>query len=106
FRFLQTAAKAEPRDLLSRAVLIDLAVAADDRKTIAEVLKEIADLEGSEGPIGSLAQVVVALAELGKIQNEAERAARVRELRELATRVQKQRPFWGRAYVALGRLDE
>jgi cellulose synthase operon protein C len=105
-RFLRIAAKVEPRDLLSRAVLIDLAVAADKKEVIRDTLKELEILEGPDGPIRSLAQVAVALPEIPKIANEVERKKKIGELRELTLQVQKQRPFWGRVYVALGRLDE
>jgi tetratricopeptide (TPR) repeat protein len=105
-RFFQKAAQTEPRDLLSRSALIDLAVLTNNKEVIDSTLKELKTLEGEDGPIRSLCQVVIAFPDVPKITNQAERAARIKELRDLATSVQKQRPFWGRVYVALGRLDE
>src|SRR5262249_39287057 len=105
-RFLQKAGETEKRDLFSRAVLIDLAVMADRRDVVEATLTQLAALEGIDGPIRSLAQVVVRLPEVRKIENKQARDAEVRALRALAESVQKNRPAWDRVYVALGRIDE
>jgi tetratricopeptide (TPR) repeat protein len=105
-RFFQKAAQTEPRDLLSRSALIDLAVLTDNRPVIDSTLNELKTLEGEDGPIRSLCQIVISLPDVPKITNQAERAAHIKALRDLANSVKRQRPFWGRVYVALGRLDE
>lgn len=105
-RFLREAAKAETRDMHSRAILIDLAVNAGKKDVVEETLRELAGLEGLDGPISSLAQIVISMPEVGKITDKATRAARIKDMRDLIAKVQKQRPRWGRVYVALGKLDE
>lgn len=105
-RFLREAGKVEPRDLHSRALLVDLAVSSDRKEVIEATLGDLAALEGADGPIRNLARVVVSLPDAKKLEDKAARAAKMKELRELATSVVKQRPNWGRGYVALGRIDE
>lgn len=105
-RYLQTAAKLEPRDLLSRALLIDI-TSAPEHKAIREATREeLAVLEGPNGPISTLARVSIRLPEVARLQDPAVRDAELKELRRLAQSVQQQRPGWGRVYVALARIDE
>ncbi len=105
-RFLQKAAATEPRDLFSRGLLIDLAVAADRKELIEQLLGEMVALEGLDGPIRSLAQVVVAIPEVRKIVDKELRLTRIQELRSLAENARKKRGNWPRVYVALGMLDD
>jgi tetratricopeptide (TPR) repeat protein len=106
FKHLRAAADLVPNDLACRAALLDQGVAAGRADVIERALKEMATIEGENGPVGALGRIAVRLPEVRKISNPNARAANVRELRALAERVQQQRPGWSRAYVALAQLDE
>lgn len=96
----QEAAKLDPLDLTARAVLVDLGLATNRKDVIDAALAEIAKIEGPDGPIGTLSQVVVRMpAAKG---NPAEIAA----LRAMAVKVRDARHGWGRVYLALAQLDE
>jgi tetratricopeptide (TPR) repeat protein len=105
-RFLRLAGQADPQDLHCRAVLIDLALATDRKDALEAMIDEVSRLEGPNGPISTLARVSVRLAEVKAIQDADQQRALIRELREQIKQVQKQRPGWGRVYVAHARLDE
>lgn len=105
-RFLQTAARLEPRDLLSRSILIDITHAPEYKSVREATLEELAILEGPNGPISTLARVSIRLPEVARMQQRAVRDAELKELRRLVQNVQQQRPGWGRVYVALARIDE
>ena len=96
----QAAAKADPLDLTARAVLVDLGEVTKRPDVTKAALAEIEKIEGPDGPIGNLSQVVVRLP--GAKDNPAE----IEELRRKATRVRDARQGWGRAYLALAQLDE
>lgn len=102
----QKAADLDHNDLISRAILVDLGLAAGRKDVIDAALAGIAAVEGDKGPMGSLAQVVVGMPAARRIDDKAARAAAIKELRELALRAKAERPGWGRVYVALGQLDE
>ena len=104
-KHLRAAADVMPKDLVSRAALLDQGVAAGRRDVVDQALKEMAAVEGENGPVGALGRIAIRLPDVRKLTGPA-RAAGVRELRALAATVQKQRPGWGRAFVALGQLDE
>jgi tetratricopeptide (TPR) repeat protein len=82
------------------------------RQDVVEAaLDQIAKVEGPNGPIASLGQVVVKLPQVAAMPDatEADKAARraaVMELRTLANRAKDARPGWGRVFVMLGQLDE
>jgi tetratricopeptide (TPR) repeat protein len=105
-RLLQAAAAAEPRDLATRAMLLDQGISADRRDVIDQAIKEMAAVEGEGGPVGALARIAIRLPEVRKTADKAARAAGVRELRALAQRVRESRPGWSRIYIALAQLDE
>jgi tetratricopeptide (TPR) repeat protein len=96
----QEAAKTDALDLTSRAILVDLGQTAKRQDVIDAAIAGIAKIEGPEGPIGNLSQVVVRLP--GAKGNPAEIAA----LREKAMKVRDARQGWGRVYLALAQLDE
>jgi tetratricopeptide (TPR) repeat protein len=105
--FLDLAAQSDPRDLHSRALLIDLALSIENKQVTEKTIAELTALEGPDGPISTLAKVVIRLPEVRKkIQESQPQTDQLKELRELINKVQKQRPGWGRVYVALGRLDD
>src|SRR5262249_13983675 len=74
----QTAADLDPLDLPSRIHLIDLGMAAGRPAVVNTALEQIARVEGPNGPIGSLGQVVVRLPQLRAMpyNTDAEKAAR------------------------------
>lgn len=96
----QEAAKADPLDLTARAVLVDLGETTKQPEVTRAALAEIEKIEGPDGPIGNLAQVVVRLP--GAKGNPTE----IAELRKKAMKVKEHRQGWGRAYIALAQLDE
>lgn len=100
------AADAEPRDLLSRSFLIDLAIAAGKAEQVERILDELVPLEGPDGPVRSLARVQLGLPKVRKLEDKAQRAARIAELRSYAENARSRRNGWPRAYVALAMLDE
>ena len=98
--FFERAAAADPLDLTSRAILIDLGQAARRQDVTDAALAGIVNVEGPAGPIGTFATVSLRLPSAKG--NEAE----IADLRTKAKQVEASRPGWGRVYVALARLDE
>ena len=105
-RYLRTAADLSPSDLASRAALLDHALAAGRGDVVAQALKEIADVEGPNGPYGALGQIAIRLPKARQMTDPAQKAAEVKELRALAVRARDLRGGLGRVYVALAYLDE
>jgi tetratricopeptide (TPR) repeat protein len=97
--FVQKATAADPRDLNSRAALLDLGLAAGRKDVADRALAEIAAIEGPNGPLGTLGRIA---AELPSADRNPDR---IRELRAEAERVRADRPGWSRVYVALAKLD-
>ncbi len=106
-KYLRTAADMMPKDLTCRAALLDhgLAAGAAGTAAVEQSLKEIAEVEGKDGPFGALGAIAIKLPGVQKMTDGAQRAAAVQELRELARRVRELRPGWGRVYVAIAELD-
>jgi tetratricopeptide (TPR) repeat protein len=102
-RYLRAAADLQPKDLMTRAMLLDQAQAAGKADVVAQAIREMAGIEGDGGPVGALATIAV---RLPQVRAAADPAAGVKELRALAARVRDSRPGWSRVYVALGQLDE
>jgi len=102
----QTAAELDKTDLVARAVLLDVGLAAGRPDVTAAALAGIAEAEGPGGPIGTLGRVILRLPAVRKIDDKAARAAAVQDLRDQTLRAKAQRPGWGRVYVTLARLDE
>lgn len=105
-RYLRSAADLDPDDLTSRAVLLDHALAAGQADAVARALREIAEVEGPNGPVGAMGQIAVRLPVARKLTDAGAKAAEVKALRALAERARDSRPGWGRVYVALAHLDE
>jgi len=105
-RLLRAAAEASPKDLFCRAVLLDQGLAAGRTEVVEQAIKEMAAIEGENGPVGTLGRIAVRFPELQRTTDPAAFAAAVKELREMATRVRDLRPGWSRAYIALAQLDE
>jgi len=103
---VQRAIATEPRDLMTRGYLIDLAVAADRKDLVDQQLEELIPLEGPDGPIRSLALVMVRLPEVRRLEDKGLRAAQTAELRRHAENTINRRPGWSRAYVGMGMLDD
>ena len=104
--FMRGAAELDETDLISRATLVDLGLIADRKDVVEEALKQIAKVEGEQGPIGTLSRVIRRLPELRKIDDKAARAAAIAEVRLQANRAKASRPGWGRVFVALAQIDE
>ena len=100
------AAALDRSDLLSRAVLVDLGVMLKKPDVVNRALDGIDAIEGGGGPIGTLGRVIVRLPEVKQIADKGARDAAVGQLRAQAVAAKTARPGWGRAYVALARLDE
>lgn|GEM_PF-1342324 len=105
-KFLRAAADRSTRDLTCRAYLLDQALSAERMDVVEQVLKEMAEVEGPNGPVGALGRIAIRLPEVKKLSDPAARAAGVRELRVLAERIRSLRPGWSRVYIALAQLDE
>jgi tetratricopeptide (TPR) repeat protein len=103
---LRAAAALSPRDLYCRAMLLDQAISARREDVIGQALKEMAAVEGENGPVGALARIAVRLPEVKRLTDKAARAAGAAELRALANHVRELRPGWSRIYIALAQLDE
>ncbi|HEY1188803.1 MAG TPA: hypothetical protein VGE74_14205, partial [Gemmata sp.] len=104
-RYLRAAADLQPKDLTSRAALLDHGIASGDKAVVKQALEEIAKVEGGDGPVGTLGRIAIDLPEVRKMTDGAQRAAAVQKLRELGRTVRESRPGWGRVYVALAELD-
>jgi tetratricopeptide (TPR) repeat protein len=102
----QAAAALDPKDLPSRVTLIDLGMMTGRRDVVEAALKQIGELEGPDGPITALGQVVVRLPEVAALPDPEARRAEVLKLRVLAEKARTSRSGWSRAYVVLGQLDE
>jgi tetratricopeptide (TPR) repeat protein len=105
-KFLQAAAALSPRDLTARAYLLDQGLAAGRMDLVEQALKEMAAVEGPDGPVGSLGRIAVRLPIVAKMTDPAAREAGLRELRELAENVKRLRPGWSRVYIALAKIEE
>jgi lipopolysaccharide biosynthesis regulator YciM len=105
-KHLRAAADVMPHDLASRAALLDQGIAAGRKDVVEQVLKEMASIEGENGPVGTLGRIAVRLPEVRALADPTQRAAGVADLRALARRVRDSRPGWSRVYVALAQLDE
>jgi tetratricopeptide (TPR) repeat protein len=103
---IQKAVELDPNDLMGRATLVDLGLAANRPEVVDEALKGIAAIEGEKGPIGTLARVIRRFPEARMIEDKAARKAALAELRAEAGRVKADRPGWGRASVALAQIEE
>ncbi|MBY0459742.1 MAG: hypothetical protein K2V38_20680, partial [Gemmataceae bacterium] len=104
-KHLGEAARLLPTDLTCRAAMLDQALAAGQADAVDRALKEIAAVEGPDGPVGTLGKVAIRLPEVRKMTDQGTRAVAVKELRALVQRVTASRPGWGRAFVALAELD-
>ena len=104
--FYGRAAALDKLDLIPRVVLIDLGAMTGRRDVTDRALAEIADVEGANGPISTLARVILRLPVVRKIEDTAARAGAIRELRVMAEQAKKDRPGWPRVYVVLAQLDE
>lgn len=102
-KYLRMAADLQPKDLLCRSMLLDQALAAGRTEIVTQAIKEMAGIEGENGPVGSLATIAVRLPQVRALPDPG---AGLKELRALAERVRDLRPGWSRAYVALGQIDE
>ena len=105
-KHLRAAADVTPRDLVCRAALLDQGLAAGRPDVVAQALKEMATVEGDDGPVGSLGRIAIGLPEVRKINDPDARALGIRNLRKFAENVEKMRPGWSRVFIALGQLDE
>lgn len=105
-KFLRAAADRSTRDLTCRAYLLDQALSAERMDLVEQVLGEMAEIEGPNGPVGALSRIAIRLPEVRKLSDPAARAAGVRELRALAERIRSLRPGWSRVYIAIATLDE
>ncbi|MBN9117892.1 MAG: hypothetical protein J0I06_01780 [Planctomycetes bacterium] len=105
-RYLRAAADRAPKDLACRAMLIDQATAAGLPDVVNRTIKEMAEIEGENGPVGALARFALRFPEVKATADRETRAAGLKELRALAERVRDLRPGWSRVYVALAQLDE
>lgn len=105
-KYLRTAADRAPKNLACRAFLLDQALAANEPDVVNQTIKEMAAVEGENGPVGALARLAVRYPEVKATADRGARAAGVKELRALAERVRDLRPGWSRVYVALAQLDE
>ncbi|QJW93352.1 tetratricopeptide repeat protein [Frigoriglobus tundricola] len=105
-RVLRAAADASPKDLFCRAVMLDQGLAAGRADVVEQAIREMAAIEGENGPVGTLARIAVRFPELQRVTDPAAFAAALKELREMAARVRELRPGWSRAYIALAQLDE
>ena len=99
--FLRNAAAVDPRDLLVRAVLIDVGLSLGRQDVWEAALKEIAATEGPDGPISNIGQIAVRLKGFTPGDRDT-----LRDLRAKAEAAQKKRPGWSRTYLALAQIDE
>jgi tetratricopeptide (TPR) repeat protein len=104
--YLRNAADLLPADLGTRALLLDHALTAGRPDVVERALKEMAAVEGDNGPVGNLGRIAARLPEVRNIADAGSRAAAIKELRETARRVRELRPGWSRIYVAMAQLDE
>ena len=102
---LRAAADLKPKDLMCHAALLDHGIAGGRADVVDRALREIAEVEGKDGPVGALGYIAIKLPDARKMTDGAGRAAAVKELRDLAGRVRDLRPGWGRVFVALAELD-
>lgn len=103
--YFEKAARVQPMDLVSRAMLIDLGLSAGKPELVDKALKEIAKIEGEKGPIGTIGKIASRLPEVAKMQDKDARAAVIKELRDDAKKVRDIRPLWARIYIAMAQLD-
>ncbi|AMV23476.1 tetratricopeptide repeat protein [Gemmata sp. SH-PL17] len=102
---LRAAADLKPKDLTCHAALLDHGIAGGNMDVVTRALRDIAEVEGKDGPVGALGHIAIKLPEVSKMADSPLRTAAVRELRDLARRVRDLRPGWGRVFVALAELD-
>jgi len=99
--FFRKAADLDHLDLVARALIVDIAIALNQEAVWEKALREIGQADGVDGPIYNLGQIAIRLKTFTPGDKDT-----LRDLRRKAEGIQKKRPAWSRAYLALAQLDE